>query len=59
MERDFLYLACETNSAKGGKTVHLIQVEVNDGIWCRVDTAGIEDEAWDEAVVCEELAVLG
>lgn len=59
VERDFLYLASEHSRGKGGKTVHVLEVEQKDGIWYRVDAADIDAEAWSEAVVGEELVILG
>lgn len=58
-ERDFLYVACQASRHKGGRVVHALEVELKDGIWYRVDAADIEGEAWDEAVVGEELIILG
>lgn len=59
VERDFLYLAIEPSGGKGGKTVHVLEAELKDGIWYRVDAADIDEEAWNEAVVGEELVILG
>ena len=59
VERDFLYLAIEPSGEKGGKTVHVLEAELKDGIWYRVDAADIDEKAWNEAVVGEELVILG
>lgn len=59
MERDFISLGCGPGEKRGRKTVHVLEVELKDGIWYRVDAADIDQEAWNEAVVSEELVILG
>lgn len=59
VERDFVYISCEPGRGNGAKIVHALEVEQKGGIWYRVDAADIEEEAWNEAVVREELVLLG
>lgn len=59
IERNFICLGCGPGEKRGRKTVHVLEVELKDGVWYRVDAADIDQEAWDEAVVSEELVILG